>query len=355
MSTGKNESVEELHSHHNKKIQWDDLDPKKYYFYNFLLGGSIDLLMYPLDVIRTRLQVQGSHNITQSFPQYNGTMDGFRKLVGLEGKKALYKGFLTSELGYLTSRGIYFGSYEISKQTIRKFFNKDLESDSDLFFVTTVSGAISEALASFVWVPFDVATQTVQIQGSLQEPKYKPGLGVFQKIYQEKGMRGLYKGFGATMIRNVPYSGIWWGTYEMSKLKLTEFNIREKLHMKERTGKVLSVHETHHNNNINNNNNNNKDYEVENEDPIIHFFSGFFAAVFATTITNPLDVAKTRLQTGSFGPNERPNFYTIIKSTIKKEGVRALWKGLVPSLLTSAPYSMISIFLYEEVKKLSLK
>ncbi|KAN0052754.1 hypothetical protein ACTA71_006860 [Dictyostelium dimigraforme] len=328
----------------NKRIQWDDLDPKKYYFYNFLLGGSIDLLMFPLDVIRTRLQVQGSQNVIQSFPQYNGTFDGFRKLIRLEGKKALYKGFLTSECGYLCSRAIYFGSYEFVKQA---FLKGRSDSDSDLLFVTTISGGISEALASVVWVPFDVATQSVQIQGSLSQPKYRGGSDVFKKIYGEKGIKGLYKGFGATIIRNVPYSGIWWGTYEISKSKLTQINIRQKLGLKERSSHSLAVSAEI--------DKNNPSHEVENEDPIIHFISGFFAAVFATTITNPLDVAKTRLQTGVFPENEKPNFYTIIKSTIKKEGIRALWKGLVPSLLTSTPYSMISIFLYEEVKKLSLK
>ncbi|KYQ91678.1 mitochondrial substrate carrier family protein [Tieghemostelium lacteum] len=323
-----------------KQIQWDDLDPKKYYFYNFILSGCIDVSMYPLDIIRTRLQVQGSSNIAQSFHHYNGTFDGFKKLYKYEGLKGYYKGFFTSELGYLSSRAIYFGTYEVVKQSLQRWSNKP--DKSDLLYITSLSGATAEICASCIWVPFDLVTQTLQIQGKLTEPKYKNGPHVFHSIYKERSIRGLYRGFGATMIRNVPYSGIWWGTYELSKEKLHKCNIREYLNLKQRKDQFLNVHVD-------------DGYKVHNEDPLVHFISGFTAAVIATTLTNPLDVAKTRLQTGVFESMKNTNFYTVIRDTIKKEGVRALWKGLVPSLLTSAPYSMISIFLYEEVKKLSLK
>jgi len=195
--------------------------------------------------------------------------------------------------------------------------------------------------ATLIWVPFDVATQTVQIQDP-KNPEYRPGVHVFKKIYQERGFTGLYRGFGATMIKNVPFSGIWWGTYEITKKKVEQLNIRELLHIKERSNKTLSVSEGNA-------------HKVQDEDPITHLISGFAAAVISTTLTNPLDVAKTRLQTGTFEKNQKVNFISVIKDTIRKEGVRALWKGLVPSLLTSTPYSMMSIILYEEVKKLSLK
>ncbi|KAF2077378.1 hypothetical protein CYY_001306 [Polysphondylium violaceum] len=326
-----------------KRIQWDDLDPKKYYFFNGLLGGSIDLMMYPLDVIRTRLQVQGSISIQQKFPHYTGTFDGLKKLYTNEGFKGYYKGFLTSEVGYLSSRAIYFGTYEVLKQSFQKFTNQSHldESSEQLFMITTISGGIAEMFATLIWVPFDVATQTVQIQDP-KNPEYRPGLHVFKKIYQERGFTGLYRGFGATMIKNVPFSGIWWGTYELTKKKVEQLNIREKLNIRERTNKTLSVSDG-------------KPHQVQDEDPITHLISGFAAAVISTTITNPLDVAKTRLQTGTFEKGQKVNFISVIKDTVRKEGVRALWKGLVPSLLTSTPYSMMSIILYEEVKKLSLK
>eukprot|EP01132_Coremiostelium_polycephalum_P004670 gene4670-5835_t len=333
-----------------KRIEWDDLDPLKYYSLNFIIGGTIDLVMYPLDVIRTRLQVQGSSNVHQSFPHYGGTYDGFKKLHSHEGFKGFYKGFLTSEFGYLCSRGVYFGTYEIFKQSLFRISNisnenpDSFENSQKLLYITTISGAMAESLASFIWVPFDVATQSVQIQGSLNHPKYRGGRDVFQKIYGERGIKGLYRGFGATMMRNVPYSGIWWGSYELSKSKLHDCNIRGFLGIKDRSRNMtLSVAGS------------TDQHNVEDEDPLVHMISGFAAALIATTLTNPLDVAKTRLQTGVFPAGQKPNFISVIKDTIRKEGVRALWKGLVPSLLTSTPYSMISIILYEEVKKLSLK
>eukprot|EP01133_Synstelium_polycarpum_P003431 gene3431-3896_t len=321
----------------NQRITWDDLDPKKYYFYNILFGLTIDAFMYPLDVVRTRLQVQGSSIINQSFPHYTGTWNGLNKIHQYEGWRGFYKGFMPSETGYMTSRIVYYGVYEQFKQYMQK---SDYGTSS-----AYLAGGLAEFLSLAIWVPFDVTTLKCQIQG--------------HTIKNRAAM-----GFGATVFRNVPYSAIWWGSYENTKEKLHHYNIREYFGLPSRPKQQLSVAESESFTDI-------EMHMVENEDPIVHVLSGLAAACISTTLTNPLDVAKTRLQTGSIAEfgiktgthhNEslvasifrRSHLLAVLKDTIQKEGVRALWKGMIPSLLTSAPYSMISILVYEEVKKLSL-
>ncbi|EFA77930.1 mitochondrial substrate carrier family protein [Heterostelium album PN500] len=335
-----------------QKITWDDLDPKKYYFYNMLFGASIDGFMYPLDVVRTRLQVQGSSIIKQTFPVYTGTFNGMKNIYKYEGLRGFYKGFLPSEVGYLSSKIVYFGVYEQSKQ----YLNRSEFGAASSY----LSGGIAELSNLVIWVPFDVTTQKCQIQGHLGETK--SAWSIFRQTYEERGIRGLYRGFGATVVRNVPYSAVWWGSYENTKNYLHQLDIRGKLGLPARNSDHLAVAEQLDDSHL-----------VENEDPIVHMLAGLTAAVISTTLSNPLDVAKTRLQTGSIAQFEnhnqatanqpktlssflkRSHFISVLVDTVKREGVRALWKGLVPSLLTSAPYSMISIIVYEEVKKLSLK
>ncbi|EGG18534.1 mitochondrial substrate carrier family protein [Cavenderia fasciculata] len=334
-------------------ISWDDMDPKKYYGYNMIFCLAIDGMMYPLDVVRTRLQVQGSSIVAQNFPHYNGTWDGLKSISRLEGYKGFYRGFINCEVGYLSSKMVYFGCYEQSKQYLK---NNNFGHTSSY-----ISGALAELSSLAIWVPFDVTTQKCQIQGKTN--KYVNAYEIFKQSYNERGVRGLYRGFGATIIRNVPYSAIWWGTYEHSKDILHKIDIRAKLGLPQRsTTQYLAVSEN--------------DHEVENEDPVVHMFAGFTSAVISTVLCNPFDVIKTRLQTGSYqsiinnqtttttanvsnnatssSSSSRwsiirhSHFLQVFTDTIKREGVKALWKGIVPSLITSAPYSMISIIVYEE-------
>ena len=54
------------------------------------------LLVYPADMLKTRLIVQ---NVKPSLSHYRGIMHGFRKVWKAEGVLALYKGLLPTFLG----------------------------------------------------------------------------------------------------------------------------------------------------------------------------------------------------------------------------------------------------------------
>ncbi|GAM27643.1 hypothetical protein SAMD00019534_108190 [Acytostelium subglobosum LB1] len=340
------------------RITWDDLDLKKYYGYNMMFGATIDAIMYPLDMMRTRMQVQGSSIVNQTFPVYNSTFHGIKNIYSNEGIRGFYKGFFTSEFGYLFSRVIYFGCYEKSKQYLAQ---NDFGPAS-----AYIAGGLAELSGSAISVPFDVTTQKCQIQGHLG--KTLTPFEIFRQTYNDRGVRGLYRGFGITIMRNVPYSAVWWGVYETTKIKLAKLDIRSRLGLPPRVTHGLLVSDDEEQDG----------HHVENEDPFIHMLAGLTAAIITTTLSNPLDVIKTRLQTSpahyqfggsstsSNGSNisgagplrslvNRSHFLTVFFDTIQKEGAWALWKGLTPALMTSAPYAMFSILVYEHVKKLSLK
>lgn len=82
------------------------------------------LLVYPADMLKTRLIVQ---NVKPSLSHYRGIMHGFRKVWKAEGVLALYKGLLPTFLGKC------FYNYHDSNFGLQK---KNLKSDSLLNIAT---------------------------------------------------------------------------------------------------------------------------------------------------------------------------------------------------------------------------
>ncbi|GAM24507.1 hypothetical protein SAMD00019534_076820, partial [Acytostelium subglobosum LB1] len=336
-------------------ISWDHLDQRKYYTYNLLFAGAIDSMMYPMDLLRTRLQVQGSSVVNQTYPHYSSTWNGFKSIFRHEGFRGYYKGFLASESGYLSAKLIYYGFYEQMKQYLN---HNDFGSYSPF-----IAGGLAELSASALTVPFEVMTQKCQIQGHMGATL--KAREIFRNTYQEAGIRGIYRGFGITVLKNVPYSACWWGSYELTKHYLLQLDIRQHLGLKPRQKQFLLLEKG-------------DTLQLENEDALVHTIAALVAAVISTTAANPLDVIKTRLQTttiynfdsagiglssgGRAGEAmatstwqtllNKSHFLRVGRDTITKEGWRALWKGLVPSLLVAAPYSIISLVAYEQAKKL---
>jgi solute carrier family 25, member 44 len=51
------------------------------------------------------------------------------------------------------------------------------------------------------------------VQGLPGMPIYQGPVNVVRKVLQNEGVRGLYRGFGVTMLTNSPASALWWGAY----------------------------------------------------------------------------------------------------------------------------------------------
>ena len=79
---------------------------------------------------------------------------------------------------------------------------------------------------------------------------------------------------------------------------------------------------------------------------------GAFAAMLGDLVTMPIDVTKTRLQlSGEGGKQLYKNAFDCAAQTVRKEGVRALWKGLEPALWRQATYGSMRYGLYHPIKE----
>ena len=101
-STSFNSTNSAFHQKH--QIKWRDLDMKKFFVLNVAFNFATDSVMYPLDVIRTRMQVQvcstwwitfsthymqGSSMIQTSYPKYRNSLDCVRQIVKQEGMRGI--------------------------------------------------------------------------------------------------------------------------------------------------------------------------------------------------------------------------------------------------------------------------
>lgn len=92
----------------------------------------------------------------------------------------------------------------------------------------------------------------------------------------------------------------------------------------------------------------------------VHFFAGAAGGAFGTILTSPLEVVKTRLQSsqaGQFAVAQNAAWYARSKTwlclseSIRKEGVRVLWRGLGPNLVGVVPSRSIYFFTYSFSKR----
>ncbi|KAL9685232.1 hypothetical protein QQ045_022680 [Rhodiola kirilowii] len=68
-----------------------------------------------------------------------------------------------------------------------------------------------------VWTPIDVISQRLMIQTSGNNPiiptaNYNGEIDAFQKIVRQDGVRGLYRGFGVSILTSAPSNAVWWAS-----------------------------------------------------------------------------------------------------------------------------------------------
>lgn len=73
-------------------IELHMMDKNKYYPLALVSGACIRTCLYPLSLVKTRLQVQSKKTL------YNGTWDAFKKIGKMEGIAGLYRGYWVNSL-----------------------------------------------------------------------------------------------------------------------------------------------------------------------------------------------------------------------------------------------------------------
>ncbi|XP_034666969.1 mitochondrial 2-oxodicarboxylate carrier [Drosophila subobscura] len=273
----------------------------------FLSGGSAGLLelllLHPFDVVKTRIQLQGVQANPEQL-QYSGVMDCISKIYHYEGVAGFWKGIVPPICSETPKRACKFVIYE----QVKPLFLFGAPQPTAL--THAMAGALAGTLECAILNPFEVVkiTQQAYRKDSLNT------LNVAGKIIRNDGfgIKGLYRGITALMLRNAIFHFAYFGLYQGLKDELPAYEDRFAEFL--RRGAL-----------------------------------GFFASSVSCVFSVTFDVAKSRIQ----GPQP-------IKGTIKykwtaptiwtiytEEGFRALFKGLSVKIMRAGPGGAILMLAYE--------
>lgn len=176
-------------------------------------------LVYPLDIVKTRLQVQMkkhhsdpvSSTHTTNERHYTGTLHAIMTIIEDEGVNGLYSGMAGSLLGVASTNFAYFYWYSVVRDlyTARVTKGKNPSTAAELSL-----GAVAGALAQLFTIPIAVVTTRQQTQ-----PKHdkKGMLATAREVAEgEDGYAGLWRGIKASMVL-VINPAITYGAYQRLK------------------------------------------------------------------------------------------------------------------------------------------
>jgi len=320
----------------------------------------VSLLMTPLDVVKIRLQSQEImfskkcflysnglmdhlcprtngdpatrqlHTVQEicdckwyNRPKYfNSTPDAFVKIARTEGVTSLWSGLSPTLVLAIPATVVYFTMYEQLKVKIDRLRRARQQGPPEFKeipgWVSLLSGGLARLVAVSVISPLELIRTKMQSQ----KMPLRQVRQCLTDLVATQGVRGLWNGYTATLLRDVPFSAIYWPMYEQTKRS------------------ILSI------------------YPAEDRNSFsVNFMSGAVAGSVASTLTLPFDVLKTLKQIDlgqkdimGVEPGRSKGNVVILRELVSEQGWRSLFTGLTPRLLKVAPACAIMISSYEWCK-----
>ncbi|CAA2934281.1 mitochondrial adenine nucleotide transporter ADNT1 [Olea europaea subsp. europaea] len=282
------------------KLAKEEIKPTKYQVYSVcksliaggVAGGVSRTAVAPLERLKILLQVQNPHNI-----KYNGTVQGLKYIWRTEGFRGLFKGNGTNCARIVPNSAVKFFSYEQASKGILYLYQQQTGNDDAQLtpLLRLGAGACAGIIAMSATYPMDMVRGRLTVQ--------------------------------------IPYVGLNFAVYESLKdwlIKSKPFGFVE-----------------------------------DNEIGIVtRLACGAAAGTVGQTVAYPLDVIRRRMQMVGWtnassivagdGRNKAPLEYNgmidAFRKTVRHEGFRALYKGLVPNSVKVVPSIAIAFVTYEQVK-----
>ena len=226
-------------------------------------------------------------------------ISGLRYTVQTTGFFSLYRGLAPTLLGSIPKAGIRFGLNSLIKEKLRDA-NGQLTPGKN--FVAGLGAGVTEAL--IIVAPVEtVKTKCIELN--------QPFVAGFRHILQTEGIAGIYQGAIATALKQGSNQGLRFMWFNEFKSIVTADGEKPMT-------------------------------------PLLGLLGGMSAGCFSTLGNNPFDVVKTRMQ--GTKASQYANTLDCFKQILSKEGVPALYAGVVPRLGRVVPGQGIIFMSFETIQ-----
>nr|XP_022908290.1 calcium-binding mitochondrial carrier protein Aralar1 isoform X1 [Onthophagus taurus] len=275
--------------------------------YRFTLGsiaGAVGATaVYPIDLVKTRMQNQRAGSFIGEL-MYRNSFDCFKKVVRHEGVFGLYRGLVPQLMGVAPEKAI--------KLTVNDFVRDKLydKNGNIPIWGEILAGACAGGSQVIFTNPLEIVKIRLQVAGEIAGGSKVRAWSVVKDL----GLFGLYKGAKACLLRDVPFSAIYFPAYAHMKAKLADENGYNR--------------------------------------PISLLVAGAIAGIPAASLVTPADVIKTRLQVvARAGQTTYSGVFDAAKKIMAEEGPRAFWKGAMARVFRSSPQFGVTLVTYELLQR----
>ncbi|XP_018422307.1 PREDICTED: mitochondrial uncoupling protein 4 isoform X2 [Nanorana parkeri] len=283
-----------------------------------------ELVTFPLDLTKTRLQIQGEAALKQHGEAglagpYRGMVRTAVGIVQEEGLLKLWQGATPAVYRHIVYSGVRMVVYEqIRDSPLGK-------GDAEAFplWKAVVGGMTAGAIGQFFASPTDLVKVQMQMEGKRRlegkPPRVRGVYHAFVTILSRGGIRGLWAGWVPNVQRAALVNMGDLTTYDTVK----HFLLR---------------------------NTNLKD------NSLCHSISSICSGLVAATLGTPADVIKTRIMNQ---PRDKHGRGILYKSStdcfiqaVRGEGFLSLYKGYIPTWMRMAPWSLVFWLTYEQIRRI---
>lgn len=245
------------------------------------------------------MQTQDAKN-----PKYRNMVHCMKSMIAKDSIRGLYRGMSSPMMGISAVNAIVFGVYgNVQRKS----------SNPNSYMSHFLAGSMAGIAQSIITSPMELAKTRLQVQmDKIGATKFKGPIQCLSYIYQCDGIRGIFRGLGATTLRDIPGFSIYFVSYE--------YLIRQK------------------------------------NDPGIAYtlFAGGSAGAMSWILSIPIDVIKTRLQIDGMSNNQCRMYNGIVdcfQKSYKAEGFAFMTRGLSSTLLRAFPMNAICFLVVDMTLK----
>jgi len=287
------------------EIDYESLPPNAGLAVNMLAGAlagiSEHAIMYPIDSIKTRMQVFAASPVAV----YSGVGNAFTRISATEGMRTLWRGVSSVVLGAGPAHAVHFGVLEAVKELAGG------NEAGNQWMAHSLAGASATIAADALMNPFDVIKQRMQIHKS----EFRSVFTCARVVFRTEGLGAFYVSYPTTLAISIPFNAIQFTVYEQVKRFM---NPRGEY------------------------------------SPSSHMVAGAVAGAVAAAVTTPLDVAKTILQTRGTSKEADirgvKGMFDAFRVIWNRDGLKGFSRGLTPRVMTIMPSTALCWLSYEFFK-----